>query len=136
MPKSKLVWPFIPFDELDNYAAQLVELRKAASTVKTWDPVYTIWSKWCKLYNINPHDHELLANETTIKRFLAYRMKIHDIGSSWARGNSYVLRDWWMQHNVICRVDSKAMPLLHHMYQGRNTEKPPGILFFYRISDT
>ncbi len=69
-------------------------------------------------------------------RFIAYRMKVHDIGSSWARGNSYVLRDWWMQNNVICRVDSTAMPFLHSMFKGRNTEKPPGLFMYTLINCT
>ncbi len=124
---GKLAWPVIPWDILDEYAAHLIEMRKAASTIEVWGPVHNKWIKWCKLYNVNPHDHKTLANEITVKRFVAYRMKVHNIGSSWARGNAYVLRDWWMKHNIICEVDSKAMPLVASMFRGRDVEKPPGM---------
>ncbi len=124
---GKLKWPFASWDELDDYALHLIQIRNAHSTLKTWAPVYQHWFNWCKLYDVNPHDKDLLANQKTLMRFLAYRMKFHNIGSSWARSNAYVLRDWWMQNNVICRVDSKAMPFVHSMFKGRDVEKPPGL---------
>ncbi len=123
-----LKWHKIDLTDLDDYARHLIEIRNAESTMKVWTPVYDHWRTWCGLYDFNPHDHSL-ANEKTIMRFMAYRMKAHNIGSSWARGNAYVLRDWWMKNNVMCEVDSKSMPFLHAMFKGRSIEKPPGILY-------
>ncbi len=126
MPK-KLKWPYIPFHALDAEAARLIEIRKSAATIDGWKGSQSMFKHWCHVYDYCPWDTDRLNNERTFMRFCAYRFKQHGIGSSYARGQVYAVRDLWMNTGLVAKVDKGSMVLLHHMFDGRDKEKPPGL---------
>ncbi len=91
MPKV-LEFPEIPIHELDAEATRLHYLRKAESTEDGWKGKRGIFERFCRTYRLDFHDSRTLNNEPWFIRYVCYRFKVDDVGSSCARGDCYAIR--------------------------------------------
>ncbi len=125
MPR-KLEWPYISFEVLDCEIRKLIQLRKSVGTIGCWEGSQAHFKSWCDIYDMNPFDTELLYDQWMFMRFCVYRFLQHGIRSKYARNQVYAIRDLRMQIGLVPEGDSKQMPLLHHMLDGRDKQAPPG----------
>ncbi len=124
---KKLEWPYVSFDQVDKDIEEYLALRKSAGTIDLWNRSQEHFKSWCQIYNMNAFDTDLLNNQRMFMRYCVYRFRVHNIRSSYARGQVYAVRDLWMQIALVSNVHQKAMPLLHGVFAGRDKKAPPGV---------